>query len=157
MALILEQARKYRISMTLAHQYLDQLDSKIRASFAANTSIKIMGGVSDKDAKAFASEMHTSPEMISGMRKFADHAEFAIWVKNVTAGAMRLHVPFGHMEHMPQMTKVEFSQVRDVQRDRYCVPVAEVRAILSEQTSGREPGRANQGGDVRDPFADPYE
>ena len=102
--IIFEQARKYRISMTLAHQYLDQLDNKLRSSFAANTSTKIIGGVSDKDAKAFANDMRTNPETITAMRKFDDHAEFAISVKNVTAGAMRLRVPFGHMEDMPRMS-----------------------------------------------------
>ena len=154
---ILEQARKYRIAMTLAHQYLDQLDAKLRASFAANTSIKIMGGVSDKDARAFANEMRTSPETISAMRKFDDHAEFAISVKNVTAGAMRLRVPFGHMERMPRMSDAEFAQVRDVQRDRYCVPVAEVRAALSKSVGANDMSGVDNSGHTGEPFADPYE
>ena len=46
----LEQARKYRIAVTLAHRGLDQLDAKRKSSFAAKASIKIMGGVSDKAA-----------------------------------------------------------------------------------------------------------
>ena len=149
--IILEQARKYRIAMTLAHQYLDQLDAKLKSSFAANTSLKIMGGVSDKDAKAFAGEMRTTPEMILAMRKFRDHAEFAISVKNVTAGAMRLRVPFGHMERMPHMTDAEFTEVRDVQRERYCVPVAEVRETLTRMTSAQDLGGDQ---DVEDD--DPY-
>lgn len=154
---ILEQARKYRISMTLAHQYLDQLDAKLRASFAANTSIKIMGGVSDKDAKAFANEMRTSPETISAMRKFDDHAEFAISVKNVTAGAMRLRVPFGHMERMTRMSDDDFAKVREEQRKLYCVPVSEVRKVLARLISGDEIGQADQVDDAGDPFNEPYQ
>jgi len=34
----------------LAHRGLDQLDAKLKSSFAANASIKIIGGVSVKAA-----------------------------------------------------------------------------------------------------------
>jgi predicted transcriptional regulator len=138
--IILEQARKYRISMTLAHQYLDQLDNKLKASFAANTSTKIVGGVSDKDARSFASEMRTSPDVIAGMRKLPDHSEFAIAVKNVTGGTMRLSVPFAHMESMPHMSEAEFELVRARQRDLYCVPVEEVRSTLAGVVDGGSAG-----------------
>jgi hypothetical protein len=154
---ILEQARKYRIAMTLAHQYLDQLDAKLRSSFAANTSIKIMGGVSDKDARAFANEMRTAPETISAMRKFDDHAEFAISVKNVTAGAMRLRVPFGHMERMDRMSEPEFAQVREVQREAYCVPAAQVRDTLGKMKSAHDIGGDDLAKDPGDPFGDDYD
>jgi hypothetical protein len=154
---ILEQARKYRISMTLAHQYLDQLDGKLRSSFAANTSTKIVGGVSDKDARAFASDMRTSPETITAMRKFDDHAEFAISVKNVTGGTMRLRVPFGTMERMSRMSDADFSQLRDLQRDRYCVPVNDVRAALNKSVGASDLNGTDTSDHAADPFADPYE
>ncbi len=154
---ILEQARKYRISMTLAHQYLDQLDGKLRSSFAANTSTKIIGGVSDKDARAFANDMRSSPEAITAMRKFDDHSEFAISVKNVTGGTMRLRVPFGHMERMERMTDAEFTELRNVQRERYCVPVADVRAALDKSVGGHDQSGSDAIHDVNNPFADAYE
>ena len=157
---ILEQARKYRISMTLAHQYLDQLDAKLKASFAANTSIKIVGGVSDKDARVFANDMRTSAETITGMRKFDDHSEFAISVKNVTAGTMRLKVPFGHMERMPNMSEADFARLRDQQRQRYCVPADEVRAALNASVSVSGASSGDNGDDVDptgDAFSEPYE
>jgi len=139
---ILEQARKYRISMTLAHQYLDQLDGKLKSSFAANTSTKIIGGVSDT---------------ITAMRKFDDHAEFAISVKNVTGGTMRLRVPFGYMERMARMSDADFAQLRSAQRMRYCVPVDEVRSALSKSVGANEMSGADNSGHAGDPFADPYE
>ena len=39
--LILTQARKFRIGMVLAHQYLGQLEPKLQEAFEANTSIKL--------------------------------------------------------------------------------------------------------------------
>lgn len=154
--IILEQARKYRISMTLAHQYLDQLDAKLKASFAANTSTKIIGGVSDKDARAFANDMRTSPETITAMRKFDDHAEFAISVKNVTGGTMRLRVPFGYMERMASMSDADFAQLRELQREKYCIPVDEVRAALSRSVGRHDMNATDIGNAADDPFSDSY-
>lgn len=142
--IILEQARKYRISMTLAHQYLDQLDNKLKSSFAANTSTKIVGGVSDKDARAFANDMRTTPDTITSMRKFGAHSEFAVSVKNVTDGAIRMRVPFGEMENQPHMSADEFEQVRQRQRDLYCVPVEDVRAILGKSVDGKTAASQNE-------------
>lgn len=142
--IILEQARKYRISMTLAHQYLDQLENKLKASFAANTSTKIVGGISDKDARAFANEMRTAPDVITSMRKLDSHSEFAISVKNVTEGTMRLRVPIGHMEAMLHMSESEFEQVRARQRELYCIPVEEVRSTLASVVDGGSVGSLDE-------------
>ena len=44
--LILSQARKYKIGMIMAHQFLGQLSNGLQEAFEANTSIKLAGGVS---------------------------------------------------------------------------------------------------------------
>jgi hypothetical protein len=57
---LLSQARKFNVGVLFAHQHLDQLTPSLRAAVAANTSIKIAGGVSDKDARALAPDMRTT-------------------------------------------------------------------------------------------------
>ena len=42
----LTEARKYKCGCVFAHQFLDQATSSLRASLAANTAIKMAGGVS---------------------------------------------------------------------------------------------------------------
>ena len=49
---LLNQPRKYKLGMVMAHQYLDQLLGGLCASIASNTSIKFAGGVSDRDARS---------------------------------------------------------------------------------------------------------
>ncbi len=56
---ILEQARKQKIGLVVAHQYLSQLSQSTLDSLHANTSIKFAGGVSDRDAHALARNMRT--------------------------------------------------------------------------------------------------
>ena len=68
---LLNQARKFRVGMVLAHQNLDQLSERLRATIMASTSIKFAGGVSARDASAFAREMRCDPEFVQGMRKHA--------------------------------------------------------------------------------------
>ena len=66
---LLSQARKFNLGVVLAHQHLDQLSTGLRSSVAANTSIKLAGGVSDKDARALAADMRTDADFITGMAK----------------------------------------------------------------------------------------
>jgi hypothetical protein len=116
---ILTQARKYRVGLTLAHQTLDQLSPRLRAAIAANTSFKCVGGVSAKDARAMADELHTTAEFIEGMRRRPDRTEFAAWVKQVTPRAVRLTTPIGVLERRPQMSEEVLEDILAANRARY--------------------------------------
>ncbi len=61
---LLTDARKYKLGCVFAHQYLDQAAQSLRASLAANTSIKFASGVSTNDARAMATDMRTTPDFI---------------------------------------------------------------------------------------------
>ena len=117
---ILSQARKYNVGMVLAHQYLGQLDGKLQEAFGANTSIKLAGGVSTKDARALAPMLYCDPSLIERQPK----GGFAAFVRGVSATALPLSFPFGHMEHKPRMSREEWLQLRDQMRERYAVPIA---------------------------------
>jgi hypothetical protein len=100
---LLNQARKYKLGLIMAHQYLDQLSGGLRSSIASNTSIKFAGGVSDRDARSIAPDMRTSPTFILEQRKGARETRFACYLRNVTGSALSLMVPFGTMEKEPVM------------------------------------------------------
>ncbi len=117
---ILNQARKYKVGLTLAHQNLDQLSSRLRATLLSNTSTKCAGGVSAKDARALADELHTTPEFIDGMRRRGPKTEFAVWVKHQTPHAIRLSVPLGFLERQPTLDEEDYELLRQRNRERYC-------------------------------------
>jgi hypothetical protein len=108
---MLSQARKFNVGVLFAHQHLDQLTPALRAAVAANTSIKLAGGVSDKDARALAPDMRTTSEFIGEMRKLAHSTEFACFVRNYTGGAVRLQIPFGALERAPRMSSEQHAQL----------------------------------------------
>lgn len=128
-ALILEQARKYKIGMILAHQYLGQLEPRLQQSFAANTSIKFAGGVSDKDARAFAGMLRTKPDFIESQKK----GSFAAFIRNVTDTAVPLSFPFGVMEKEEKMSDGQRHALRAEMRAKYATPYSEVERHISER------------------------
>jgi hypothetical protein len=134
---LLTQVRKFKLGLVFAHQYLDQLDGSLRASFAANTAIKFAGGVSDKDARALAPDMRCRAEFITGQRKHGHHTTFAAYVRNLTPTALSLTIPFGTLDRLPQMTPATRLALRERNRHRY---TADPRPTTSPQsTSTAEP------------------
>lgn len=117
---ILNQARKYRVGLTLAHQTLDQLSPRLRSAIHSNTSLKCVGGVSAKDARALADELHTTADFIETMRRRKDRTEFAVWLKQRTPRALRMTVPLGHLERQPILTEEAYEALLTANRERYC-------------------------------------
>lgn len=126
---ILTQARKYRVGLTIAHQSLDQGPTTLRSALSANTSIKCVGGVSAKDARAVAAELHTTQEFIEGMKRRGDRTEFALWVKQKTDTAIRLSVPLGFLERQLTLDEDGFDELIARNRLAYCGTLASVRAF----------------------------
>jgi hypothetical protein len=118
---LLSQARKYKLGVVLAHQHLDQLTPGLRAAVAANTAIKLAGGVSDKDARALAPDMRCDASFIAGMSKHQHASEFACFVRNYTNVAVRLTVPFGALESAPRMSDDDQARLVAANRDKIAV------------------------------------
>jgi hypothetical protein len=131
---LLNQARKYRVGLVLAHQNLGQFEPRLQAAVMASTAIKLAGGVSAKDALTMARDMRCEAEFLQEMRKHQAGTEFACFIRNVTPTAMKLTVAFGQMEGRPRMSEEEAAVLRARNRERYC----------SSQTQGQTLGTAGQ-------------
>ena len=116
---LFNQARKYKVGLVIAHQNLDQFDQKLRAAVLSSTSIKLVGGLSAKDAGIFAKEMNCEPEFLQNMRKGKGYTQFACFVRNHTRRPISLTVPFGQMEKQEKLTSEELEQVLTENRRRY--------------------------------------
>jgi hypothetical protein len=124
--------------MILSHQYLGQLPPKLYDSFAANTSIKFAGGVSDRDARAFSGMLRCSPDFVEEQPK----GHFAAFVRNLTGRAVSLGVPFGLIEAMSRMTDEEFLEVRALMRERYAVPYSDAEGSTPGEELEETPSAA---------------
>jgi hypothetical protein len=119
---LLEQARKFQVGLILAHQHLSQFDSRLRATVGTNTAIKLVGGLSEEDARALAGNMRCTPEFLLSMKKYeaAKITQFACWVRNSTQSSIRLSIPLGMMEEQPPIDPHVLAALFRRNRDQYC-------------------------------------
>jgi hypothetical protein len=125
----LTEARKYKCGCVFAHQFLDQATSYLRASLAANTSIKMAGGVSTSDARALASDMRTTADFILGQPRL----QFACHIRNVTPNAVSIPIPVGTLESEPKLTDEAFADVQKRNRARVSIPMQVQRSRNEKQ------------------------
>jgi len=137
--IILSQARKFKVGMVMAHQYLDQLTPKLQSAFMSNTSIKFAGGVSIKDARTLAGEMRVDPDFIASQPK----GRFAATMRGLTKKAISLKIPFGYMEELEQHQEWEHEYIRDDMRHSYAVPIAEMEEIKPSGETERDDAGEN--------------
>lgn len=122
---LLNQARKYRIALCLAHQNLDQLDTGLRATVLSSTSIKFAGGLSSKDANALDSEFRTDAAFLLSQKKREAYTEFACYVRNFTNEALSVHIPLGYVDALPKMSGDAYRDLIGRVRDEYSAPPME--------------------------------
>lgn len=154
--IILSQARKYKVGMILAHQYLGQLDSKLQEAVFTNTSIRLAGGVSSKDARALASEMKTDASFIESQKKLS----MATFVRGTTQHCVSIDIEPGQMERLAKLSKEEKRLQRDHMRKHYCVHYTEAQNT-DETVAGESPAdeedceKRSVNGDENPPDNDP--
>ncbi len=138
---LLTEARKYKLGCVFAHQFLDQCTSSLRSSLAANTAIKMAGGVSTSDARALASDMRTTPDFILSQPRL----HFAGYMRGATPHAVSIPVPAGALEEEPRLSRGAYERMRERNKGRVCLAL-EVRASGTVSDAG-----GNAGGDGTEP------
>ncbi len=138
----LSQARKYRVGMAMAHQYLGQLAHGLQEAFEANTSIKLAGGVSPRDARSLAGMMNADPNSMSNLPK----GTFATSIRGVTNQAVPLSFPFFVLEKRKRADAETVNTIRQHSREAYAA-----------RWTPRGPDRAEDAVDPGGPQNDPPE
>src|SRR5207249_5223638 len=68
---ILSEAGKYRLSLVMAHQFVSQLDERLRAAILGNVGTMILFTVGDPDARALRGELgEFEPEDVVNLGRF---------------------------------------------------------------------------------------
>jgi CBS domain-containing protein len=128
---LFNQARKYGVGLHVAVQHLEQMPTRLRSTVMASTSLKFAGGVSAKDARALSDDMQSDADFISGMRKRRGRSEFAAFIKNRTAHALRINVELGAINSQPMMADNAYQSLIDANRESYCATLDEIEAMIS--------------------------
>ena len=139
LATLFAQARKYELGALTAFQNLDQLPAALRPVVVANTSTKLVSGLSDKDARSISSDMRTDADFIMSLKKRKDGSEWACFIKTYTPKAVRLFSPFGVVENAPKMSAEEHKALRQRNSERYGTHEAPAKKDVKEASTKVSP------------------
>ncbi len=141
---LLTEARKYKCGMVLAHQYLDQASSGLKASLAANTGIKLASGLSAGDARSLAPEMRTTADFILAQPRL----QFAAHIRNVTPHAVSIPIVPGALDGQPKLSDEAFEALMATNRRRVSLSRIEARRPAPSDAEEGQPATLRPDEDV---------
>lgn len=114
-ASILSEARKWKLNLTVAHQFLTQLSVEVRDAVWGNCSTLISFRVGAEDAPIVARAIGTHPQTLTDLS--VGHAYYNTIVNGETTGAKPWHVepvslPGGFLEGNKNWTAANFARPR---------------------------------------------
>lgn len=128
---ILSEARKYKLNLTLAHQFMGQLSDKIRKTVFGNVGSMVSFRVGAEDATVLANEYNPrfkERDIINlGVRE--------MYLKLSINGEIR-DAFSAHTMSVPKPANDISSEIRDLSRQKYCLPRADVEKILTTWDEG---------------------
>jgi len=129
-ASMLETARKAKIGLIMAHQYLGQItEPKMRDAIMSLTSTKFASSLSPSDAHSMAQAMHTHVDNINRQRKL----QFALWQRGEGA-IQEVGVPTGIIESYPTYPIPD-----ELMRNRYARSENESPIVVEEPKKPEQP------------------
>jgi hypothetical protein len=129
---ILSEARKYRLDLTIAHQFLGQLSEKIRTTVFGNVGSMVTFRVGGNDARILENEY--TPRVKE--RDIINLAVRNFYCKMSIDGELREAFSGRTMNmHFPEKSYAQ--ECKDFSHEKYCRPVAEVEKILQQWEEGK--------------------
>ncbi len=117
-ALILSEARKYGLTLTLAHQYLDQLPNSLREAVFGNVGSLIAFRTGAQDAPIIARQLDLpNPDQLRDLPNY--HAWASIQTAGAPSSPMRIETfaPLGALharsKHLKRHSRIRFGRPRD--------------------------------------------
>jgi len=123
---ILSEARKYHLGLILAHQYIDQLDTKVRSAILGNVGTIVCFRVGPEDAEFLSKEFYPffTPEDMVNLDQFEMYVK--LMVDGVTSdpfsaiGLPPLSKPEGNIEKIIRVSRERYASEREeVERKIY--------------------------------------
>jgi hypothetical protein len=147
---ILSEARKYRLNLTIAHQYMGQLTDTVQKTVFGNVGSIVSFRVGSDDAGILSAEYNptfTARDIINlGVREF--------YTKMSVDGQIR-EAFSGRTMDMPVPTNDKSAEIIENVRKEYCLPKAEVEKLLSKWDEAGEFSEDNMAPEIEQEFEEP--
>lgn len=123
-ALILSEARKYGLTLTIAHQYLEQLDDRLRAAAFGNVGSVISCRTGASDAAILADQIG-----LASPAALLDLPNFTAWARLLYAGAPTSPLRVNLFD-APRARRANARRLIEISRARFGRPRAEIEARI---------------------------
>ncbi|MBN2086796.1 type IV secretory system conjugative DNA transfer family protein, partial [Candidatus Peregrinibacteria bacterium] len=147
---ILSEARKYRLSLTLAHQYMGQLINVVQKTVFGNVGSIVSFRVGADDAEVLANEytpIFKERDIINlGVREF--------YTKMSVDGEIR-EAFSGRTLDVPPVTNDLTEKIKQQSRQKYCTPRVDVEKLLSKWDEAGDFTQDNMAPDMEQEFEEP--
>jgi len=147
---IISEARKYRLNLTIAHQYMGQLSNLIQKTVFGNVGSIVSFRVGSDDAGILANEYtpkFRERDIINlGVREF--------YTKMSVDGEIREAFSARTID-VPKITEDHSQAIIEHSRKAYCTPKAEVEKLLTKWDEAGEFTEENIAPEMEQPFEEP--
>ncbi|HTK33024.1 MAG TPA: type IV secretion system DNA-binding domain-containing protein [Candidatus Paceibacterota bacterium] len=123
---ILSESRKYKLNLTIAHQYIEQMDENVRAAVFGNVGTMIVFRVGATDAEALEKEF--APTFT--MEDLVNLGQFQMYLKLMINGLTSAPFSATSMPPIPQQKISYVKEIIDASREQFARPRAEVEEII---------------------------
>jgi Helicase HerA, central domain len=124
-SLILSEARKYGLTLTVAHQYLDQLPDKLRAAVFGNVGSMLACRTGASDAPIIAEQIG-----LGGADALLDLPNHTAWARLLAGGVPTSPLRVSLFD-APLPRRAEARRLIDISRRRFGRPRAEIEERIS--------------------------
>ena len=131
---ILSEARKYKLNLTIAHQYVEQMTEEVRAAVFGNVGTMIVFRVGSFDAEVFEKEF--APQFTA--EDIVNLGMFQMYLKLMIDGVGSQPFSARSLAPIPEPAISYKPQVVESSRSLYSRPRPEVEAYIKLQTLGPE-------------------
>jgi TraM recognition site of TraD and TraG len=147
---ILSESRKYKLNLTIAHQYIEQMDETVSAAVFGNVGTMIVFRVGATDAEALEKEF--APQFT--MEDLVNLGQFQMYLKLMINGLTSAPFSATSMPPIPAQQTTYVKEIIDASREQFASPRAEVEVLIEkfhEATPAptKTPPKAPLTGDLR--------
>ena len=136
---ILSESRKYKLNLTIAHQYIEQMDENVSAAVFGNVGTMIVFRVGATDAEALEKEF--APQFT--MEDLVNLGQFQMYLKLMINGLTSAPFSATSIGPIPQPPISYVKEIIDASREQFARPRADVEVIINKfHESTPAPGKS---------------
>ena len=131
-ATILSEARKYKLNLTVAHQFIDQLPDSIKDAVFGNVGTTCVFRVGTEDAEVLEPQFEPHFTKQDLIKLPTGSAYIRLLVNNQPTEPFSINVDWDKINSVEKSPDVA-DEIRKLSREKYGVPVEEVEKMIEER------------------------